>query len=489
MTNVLPLSNIINVTVTSTPSGVSEVNVNNLALFTTEAPTNSDVYRDYLSATQVAEDFGSDSVTTAMAQNIFAQSPNILSGNGKLSIIPLNSSVSATAGTATTVDISSNLSNFQGVTDGQVRVVLNGSNRDLIGLDFTRAVTLSDVAKTIQEKLADVSVVAVGNTLVFTSKKVGTSSTITISSTSAGTDLSGSGFLDGSNAVETTGTNATGETLAEAIARVEGSVSFVGVITNLDIEDAVVEATATAIQAQDRIFLHHFASDEDNAGVITTIKDAAQTQTRCLVYLEGIAEANLYKAAYAGRFFSVNVNGSNTAITMQLKQLANVTPDSLMTQTIFNNCETSGANPYVSFAGVPSVQSNGANDFDDNIYMNLALKFALEAAGFNYLRQTNTKVPQTEAGMTGLKGAYNRVLERFVGSAYIAAGTWNSSETFGDPEIFRENVSNKGYYTYSLPITQQSSIEREARKAPLVQIAVKRAGAIHTGDVLVVVND
>ena len=99
-------------------------------------------------------------------------------------------------------------------------------------------------------------------------------------------------------------------------------------------------------------------------------------------------------------------------------------------------------------------------------------------------------MPQTEEGMNGLKGTYNLVCERFIRNGYIGQGlTWSSNETFGNPEIFRENITNKGYYSYSLPISQQSTVEREARKAPLVQIAIKRAGAFHSGDVLAVVND
>jgi hypothetical protein len=194
------------------------------------------------------------------------------------------------------------------------------------------------------------------------------------------------------------------------------------------------------------------------------------------------------KAAYAGRGFSVNFSGSNTSSTMNLKQLATVTPDENINQTLYTQADTAGADLYVSW-GVAGVYSTGGNDYFDNPYMNLALKFALQAAGFNYLRQTNTKVPQTEAGMDGLKNAYAQVLERFITNGCIAAGSWTSSETFGNPEIFRQNILDRGYYVYSLPITQQSSIEREAREAPLCQIAVKRSGAIHQSDVIVVIED
>jgi len=91
--------------------------------------------------------------------------------------------------------------------------------------------------------------------------------------------------------------------------------------------------------------------------------------------------------------------------------------------------------------------------------------------------------------MDGLKAAYSKTMDRFVKVGAVAPGEWTSSETFGDPETFKNNIRERGYYIFSIPIAQQSATEREAREAPLVQIAVKRAGAIHTSDVIVLVND
>jgi hypothetical protein len=329
------------------------------------------------------------------------------------------------------------------------------------------------------------------STLKFTSKKVGATADVTIGAVSGGTgtNLAGSGYFNTASSVATSGTDASGETLVTAISRIEGSVSFTGVITNLNMQDSVIETTSDAIQAQDRIWLHHVSSTADIAGIGTTIQQSGNTKTRLLLYTDSLASANLAKAAYAGRAFSVNFTGSFTSQTMDLKQLATITPDANITQTLYTNANTSGVDLYVSYDGVPSVFSTGGNDFFDNPYSDLALKFALETAGFNFLRQTNTKVPQTESGMNGLKNAYSQVCQRFVRNGCVAPGSWTSSETFGDPEIFRENVLDRGYYIYSLPIVQQDAAERELRKAPLCQIAIKRAGAIHTSDVIVLVND
>lgn len=493
---ILPISNVINVTITNTPSGLAERNVNNIGLFTTESPTGLaalDDYREYVSAAQVAEDYGTNSVTAQMANAIFAQAPNIRSGRGQLTIVPLQSSVSAASGSATTADISANLADILLVTNGDLRATVDGVNYDLTGVDFTAATDMAGVATILNGLLINAIVTAPdASTLKFESKKVGADADVALAAVAggSGTDLSGAGYLNAAGATLASGADASGETIADAIARVGGSASVISVITNLEMEDTVIDALSDTIQAQDRIFLHHVCSTVDiTAGLGQTIQQSGNTKTRLIGYTVGKAEANLVKAAYAGRAFSVNFNGTDTAQTMNLKQLATVTPDTGISQGIYNDADGNGVDIYVSYDGVPSVFSTGGNDYFDNVYNDLALKFALETSGFNYLRQTNTKVPQTEQGLEGLKSAYDRVMSRFVRVGAVAAGSWTSSERFGDPEVFDENIAANGYYIYSIPITQQTSVEREARRAPLVQIAVKRAGAIHSSDVLVVVND
>lgn len=489
--SILPINNVINVTITNTPSGLTEKNVNSLALFTTEPSDSLEPYGIYVGAAQVAEDFGTDSVTAQMANAIFSQTPNIRSGGGRLVVIPLLNAVAASAGNFVSANLSANLTDIIAVTNGDLRVTVNSVVYNLTGMNFTKCVTWADVAKVIQSYLSEAVVSADVNGFTVTSKKVGSSSTIALGAVSGGggTAMNGSGYFNAAGGTATAGQNSSGETILQAIARTQGVVGYTPIITNLALEDAAFLAVANGIQSQDFMFLHHVASVQDIAGVVTQISDAALTRTRPLLYTPSYAAANLMKAAYAGRAFSVNFTGSFTSQTMNLKQLATITPDLGISQTIYAQADAAGCDVYVSYEGVPSVYSTSGNDYFDNPYSDLALKFALETAGFNFLRQTNTKVPQTEQGMNGLKNAYSQVCERFIRNGVIAPGSWTSSETFGDPEIFKNNILTRGYYTYSLPIAQQNASEREQRKAPLVQIAIKRAGAIHTSDVIVLVND
>jgi len=493
MGSILPVSNIINVSISGIPSGLTERSVNVVALFTTETPSGTDIYKDHIDPSTVETAYGSSTVAASMASNVFAQSPNILSGNGKLVTIPLDGSVSATQGDWESADISANLTDLKAVTDGDITVTLNGTDIDLTGLDFSSASDLEDIATILSQRSELVNCIISASTtaLTFKSKKVGADSDVVVKQLSggAGTDLSGADYFNTSSGTATSGANASGETLLEAITRVKDKVFFAGVMTDLEMEDDVIETTASGIQAQDRIFLHHFADTNDIAGIATTIQQATQTKNRCLGYFDNPQSANLYKAAYVGKAFSQNFSGSNTSFTMNLKSLANVTPDPNVTQTLYGSAKTAGIDLYVSYDGVPSVLSTGGNLYFDQIYSRLQLKFALEASGFNYLRQTNTKVPQTEAGMDGLKSAYADVMERFVSNGYIGRGnSWASSQTFGNPEDFKRNITDNGYYVFSVPISQQSQSDRLERKAPVAQMALKEAGAIHSSDVLVIVE-
>lgn len=194
-------------------------------------------------------------------------------------------------------------------------------------------------------------------------------------------------------------------------------------------------------------------------------------------------------AAYVGRAFSVNFEGSDVSQTMNLKTLVGVTPDLNISQTDYMNAKENGVDLYVSYEGDPATVSNGANGYFDVVYENMALKFYAQNGMYNALKTTGTKIPQTESGITILKNALGQVFKQFVRNGVIAAGKWNSAQTFGDPEVFRANIADQGWYIYSMPIAEQSQSERERRVAPYIQGACKRAGAVHEADVLILVEE
>lgn len=371
----LQLSNVVTVSVSQTPTGVSNYNTSNVALFTDETPSPafSDGYKIYKEPTEVATDFGSSSTTYAMALALFSQQPNILLNGGYLVVIPFEVS----------------------------------------------------------------------------------------------------------------------ETLDAAITRTVDLVQYFGIMsTQIETEADMLAAAAVvaALTSKMAFFVQTDSATIDPGGSLDLLRSGGFTQSRGLYYGGTTDEALGFMASYVGRALSVVFSGSLTTSTMHLKQLTSVDPDSSMTQTLLTKAQTAGVDVYVSLQGYAAVFCSGENSFFDDVYNIQWIAGAMQVAGFNYLAAASTKIPQTEQGMDGLKGAYRAICEQAVSNGFCAPGTWNSPTTFGNQDDFYNNVSQFGYYIYSTPIAQQSQADRADRKAPLVQIAIKEAGAIHSSSVVVLVN-
>ena len=99
--NNLAITNVVNVQVAQPPAGLTNYQINNLALFTKEVPANAAITQAapgiYLSPADVADDFGVNSETYAQANAIFSQQPNILDGGGSLIVYPMGSGDTLTA--------------------------------------------------------------------------------------------------------------------------------------------------------------------------------------------------------------------------------------------------------------------------------------------------------------------------------------------------------------------------------------------------------
>lgn len=116
--SILPITKVVQISVSLTPSGLNAYNTSNLALFSTDTPSPAfaDGYKFYFDAPSVAEDFGSDSITAKMAAGVFSQQPNILLPGGYLVVIPLISSETLAQAINRTV----NLVSYFGVMSSQI---------------------------------------------------------------------------------------------------------------------------------------------------------------------------------------------------------------------------------------------------------------------------------------------------------------------------------------------------------------------------------
>lgn len=483
----LSLTNVVNISVAAAQAGVGDYNTSNIACFSREAfdeETFGDLgYKIYLSPQEVGVDFGTDSVTFAEANAVFSQKPNILAGNGYLVVIPF----------LDTVDVTEiQRISFPTVpATGTWKLSYNGAGNNTSALSATINAASLQTALRLLSGLSAVTVTGdttAGFSVTFTGVS-GAAHLLTVNTNS----LQDATPLDVTPVVTVTvpGTTASTETLAAAITRTQDLVQYFGIIVAEMVLQTPGLAAAAVVQALNKILFIVTRTQADVAadGYIDLLEQGNFSQTRGLYYGADTDSAALVMiSSYAGRGLSVNFSGSNTTLTMHLKDLIGVLPDPSMTQTLFNLCLAAGADTYVSLQGVPKVFCSGANQFFDQVYNLQWFVGALQVAGFNYLAQSATKIPQTENGMDGLKSAYRKVCEQAVTCQYSAPGVWNSSTTFGNQSDFLANVSQRGYYIFSQPVSQQSQTQREARVAPLVQIALKEAGAIHSSQVIVYVN-
>jgi hypothetical protein len=439
-------------------------------------------YAAYVAPTQVGLDFGTGSKTFAMANGVFSQQPNILTGNGQLIIILMN--------------VSQWTLGFSGVAaSGAFEITYNSNATASIAWNAATSTIQSDLQAVTGCAQAQVTGTITGETLTIILFGVyGAGQAISTASNTLMTSAPASITVSPSQSV-------TGETIGAAVTRTASLVQYFGVMVNEScgtgqvIPSADVTALAAVLLPLVKIgFMVTNSSTDLTAvtGMIAVLTASSFTNTRMLYYGDtsssGIQNALVMAASYAGLALSVNFNGSLTTTTMHLKVLAGVAPDPSMTQTILNEAVACGADVYVSLQGVSAVFISGANTFYDNVYNLLWFTGALQIAGFNYLAQTGTKVPQTESGMDGLKGAYKSVCQQAVTNGYCAPGSWTSATTFGNNAQLLANVSQVGFYIYSQPVAQQLQTARAARQAPVVQIAIKEAGAIQSSNVIVAVN-
>lgn len=283
-----------------------------------------------------------------------------------------------------------------------------------------------------------------------------------------------------------------GQTLTAAIQAVEALIYAGGYVwAGFNPSNGEIQVAVSTVDSLDKLIgvSSYLTADLSGGGLFATISAADEPAGRMLLYTQGgtYQAARLAMAAYMGRGMSVDFTGSDTCSTMNLKDLIGVLPDSGITPSILNTCQSLGVDVYASIQGVPKVLSNGGPHayFFDSVYDLVWFTNALQVAIFNALATTNTKIPQTEQGMAVLRAAATAVCQQAVGNGFLAPGQWTGPDAFGDPETFDRNISQNGYYILTQPVAKQSQQLRQTRVAPVMQIAAKEAGAIHSANILV----
>lgn len=284
------------------------------------------------------------------------------------------------------------------------------------------------------------------------------------------------------------------ENISSAIERIASEIYFEGIITTKEVEDEEYITASTAVEAmQNKVLMLPRSSSTAFSGVFSTVQ--TNVKTKCLYYSYGAdaqtaaQNARIFAAAYLSKAMSVNYGGSNTTMTMNLKDLAGVAADTNINETILEQCVSAGADCYPSIEGLPKVISNAQGGmYIDQVLNQIWFVNTIQRNVFNVLATTRTKIAQTDAALEIITKAIRQVCNQGVGNGYLAPGSWNSPDTFGDYDDFLRNIEEFGYYIYHMPVAEQSQTDRQARKAPVYQIAGKEAGAVHSANILIYIE-
>lgn len=385
------------------------------------------------------------------------------------------------------------MTNFTTVTDGAMKISVDGTAKTVSGVDLSAETNLNGVAARVAEKLTTATVIWDANNarFVVTSKTTGETSAVGFATPNAtGTDISAlMGILEGTGAKIIARQPA--ETITECVAKfIDLSSKWYGLYIAETISDDDVLAVAGLIQSDDvsRIYAHTTQNtavlDADNNTDIASRLKAAAFGTTCVQYS---SQSPYAAVSILGRAFTVNFAGWRTTITIKFKQEPGIVAETL-TQTQALTLQQKNCNVFVNYDNDTAILQEGVMcnaDFFDERHGLDWLQNYVQTNYYNRLYTSSTKVPQTDEGITDLLTNVEASLAQGAENGLIAPGVWGG-DGFG--ALNTGDTLTKGYYVYSPPIAQQAQAEREARKAPVMQVAIKLAGAVHFGDVIINVN-
>jgi hypothetical protein len=497
------ITNIINVQLLPEGQLAARDNMNVVAIMTSQQDgplSSANRYALYSDIGSVATDFGTDSAMYNFATTFFGTNPNPINAGGVLVAgywRGASETVAATAGTLTGAQLveTTVVDQAQGISDGSMSITIDGVAKVLSALDLRSVTSLDDIATAIDTALGVVgSAAVVNNAIVVTSATTGALSTMALAvAHSSGTFLGSIlGLATGTGAVLVQGAASevlTAETQVAAVTALKALVNFKG-LTIIDADtDVNRKLMAEWAQANSVLVYEVFSGStyltlDADTNVVWEIKLAGLTNYRMMYSAAGNRRM---AASYMARAHVVNFNAERSALTMHLKTLA-VTAEEY-SQTVIAAAKAVGLDIFTTVKLTACILSSGANDFVDNRYNLIAFIDAVQTDMYNLLKQTATKIPQTKRGVNQLIDQGEKTTRGFVRAEVFAPGTWSSPDYFGDRETFERAIEQNGFYWLAGELADQPQADRQARKSPVLQCAVKNAGAVHSVDIIINFNN
>ena len=500
MTNLgLPVDGIVNVQIVMTPVAAATRNFGSLLIVgNSNVITVAEAMRLYSSIDAVATDFGTTAPEYKAARLYFGQTPQPSSLYiGRWATSP--TSAVLLGGVRSTAQ--QLMSAWTPITNGSFDITIDRTLYSISSLDFSSQTTMNGIAAVISARIVHFSTQvgtcvwdSTSQRFVISSITTGTASTISYGSSSgSGTDISVlAGLVTGVASVPVQGS--TGITAAAAVAGfINASANWYGICFAASVmpDDAAIVAVAGLIEAANPSRIFGVTTQEPLALDATSSADVA-SQLKALNYKRTFVQyssSNPYAAtSIFGRAFTVNFDGSNTTLTIKFKQEPGVVAETL-TVSQAAALKAKSCNVFVKYNNGTSIIQEGVMSngfFFDEVHGTDWQQNDAQTEIYNGLYTSSTKIPQTDPGVNTIVALLTKSFERGVANGLIAPGVWNA-DGFG--ALSRGDTLTKGYYIYAAPVATQSQANREARKAPVIQAAIKLAGAIHfVSDLIVNVN-
>lgn len=496
------ISNVINVSLVPEGQLAARDSMNVVAIMSSELVAGTldteNRYQLYTNAADVAADHGSDSQVNAYAEVFFSQAPNPVNAGGTLVVgfyraAEENVAASAAVLAGGQLTPATVIPQLQEISDGSFDIDVDGVTKSVAAIDLRVITDLDDVASLLDTAIAGGSVSVVDNQFVITSDTTGALSLIDFATAAAGGTFLGEllNIADGTGAATVQGAAASVEAIETPVAAVTAllaEVNFKGFMFIDNPTDANSKLLASWAQSNNVLSYDVFNAptnlNVDVTNPVWEIKLAGQTNYRMLY---SAANNRKLAAGYMARAHVVNFAAENSALTMNLKEIKGVVAEDY-SQTDIAAAKTVGLDLYTTVKNVPVVLTSGANDFMDNRYNIIAFIDAVQTDLFNLLKQTGTKIAQTVKGVNTLVDQCDKTTRGFVRAGVFAPGAWSSPDRFGNEETFDRNIEQFGFYFLAGLLSDQSQVDRQDRKSPVIQGAVKNAGAIHSADIIINFN-
>jgi Protein of unknown function (DUF3383) len=196
---------------------------------------------------------------------------------------------------------------------------------------------------------------------------------------------------------------------------------------------------------------------------------------------------SVYAAAGAmGVAMGLNTGLADSAYTLKFKSITGISVDSL-TQTQVTAATSKKGNTYCNYGTDYDMISEGYMAsgvfFDQQINRDmLANNIQRNVMDLLY---GQVKVAQTDSGITLIVNEITSACKEAVTIGYIAPGTWTGATVLN---LKKGDSLTSGYLVQAEKIADQSTANRNARKAPNIYACVKEAGAVHSVTIGVYVN-